>query len=211
MASGTGIEVDVPRSYRTLEASAARVRSVLVPHLGNLDKIPSIALFENLDNWLVEVDGRRIRLTYEVQDLLPGVEAQARYIKERDRMSIVLSEDTYRGLAREVPHDRFSLAHEIGHAVLHSTELVRMAELPHGVPALLRGEQSNHDSCRDSEWQANAFAAALLMPAIGIAELERRGYTSLSLAVQGTFGVSPKAANIRIKVFQDRRNQLLNL
>jgi hypothetical protein len=211
MRSGTGIEVDRSQSYLSTERAAATARRILVPGVNETDKIPSVTIFENLDNWVVNVDGRSIRLTYEVQPLLPGVEAQSRYVKERGRMSIVLSEKTYMGLLDEKPHDRFSMAHEIGHVVLHSTELVRMAELPHFVPALSRRKESNHSSYRDSEWQANAFAAALLSPARGVVALEASHPWGLEEAVAEQFGVSLTASHIRVGIVRGRRNSLLSI
>ena len=50
----------------------------------------------------------------------------------------------------------------------------------------------------DSEWQANAFAAALLMPAVGVRALEEKfGYLSDDL-IADHFHVSLEAAGYRI-------------
>ena len=82
---------------------------------------------------------------------------------------------------------RFTLAHEFGHMVLHNSEV-------QGFPRAISRE-SNHKPFRDSEWQADAFAAELMMPA------ERaRGLSAEEIARR--FGVSLQAARIRESVLK---------
>jgi len=52
----------------------------------------------------------------------------------------------------------------------------------------------------DPEWQANAFAAAVLMPTSGMQSLQRRfkERSAFVMKVMETFGVSYSAANYRI-------------
>ncbi|MGE4313960.1 MAG: ImmA/IrrE family metallo-endopeptidase [Pseudobdellovibrionaceae bacterium] len=88
---------------------------------------------------------------------------------------------------------RFTIAHEIAHAVLH----------PHLIgdgitdDALLRSGLSN-----SVEAQANSLAADILMPWEKLNECLERGITSLDNLAE-MFGVSKQAMAIRIGVPQD--------
>lgn len=83
---------------------------------------------------------------------------------------------------------RFTMAHEFGHLVLHS-----------GIP-LHRSFETGMKPYLNSEWQADEFAGVLLIPT-----------TLLSMdnsieANSELFGVSPKAAGVRINNIR-RRNE----
>lgn len=79
-----------------------------------------------------------------------------------DRHLIRLREDVYDQAASGDPFSRMTVAHEVGHLFEHE-----------GVPrALARREASRSiPAYKSSEWQANAFAGALLMPACKIVDL----------------------------------------
>lgn len=62
-----------------------------------------------------------------------------------------------------VYRQRFTLAHEIGHIVLHSYELTKGAHVDKTITMLRRNSESSKGSVL-IEVQANRFAAALLMP-----------------------------------------------
>lgn len=65
---------------------------------------------------------------------------------------IIFRETIYEDLRREEPEARFTAAHEIGHALLHS-------KAPMGYAF-----RSDYIEQTDPEWQADQFAAAFLMP-----------------------------------------------
>ena len=68
---------------------------------------------------------------------------------------IRLREDIYLGANRGNGRDRFTIAHEIGHLLLHQNNNVSLYRLePH----------TRLKPYEDPEWQANAFAGELLMP-----------------------------------------------
>src|SRR5690606_39240987 len=67
---------------------------------------------------------------------------------------IVLREDVYEGMCRGVGRDRFTAAHEVGHYLMHRDVPIRFH----------RAEGTRLKAFVDSEWQANRFAGALLMP-----------------------------------------------
>ncbi|WP_293824459.1 ImmA/IrrE family metallo-endopeptidase [uncultured Parolsenella sp.] len=79
-----------------------------------------------------------------------------------DRHLVRLREDVYDGAVAGDPFSRMTAAHEIGPLFEHE-----------GIPlALMRKEASRSvPAYKSSEWQANAFAGALLMPACKIVGL----------------------------------------
>lgn len=97
-------------------------------------------------------------------------------------MELYIREDTYCNAANGVPRDRFTLAHELGHLILHQNAPQQYAST--------RSIISNHHYTEDAEWQANEFAAMFLIdrtnkPAIQTPRL-----------IAETFGVSFEVAGI---------------
>ena len=209
-----GYRAGQPLSYGKIERAAEHVRSIIAAGVAVNEPLPGIALFESLDQHWVSLGRKNIAISYAVEDLQRGVEAQARYDTDRKEIEICLSRPTYEALEREYPASRyarakFSLYHEIGHTVLHTDKLVELSTMPHHRAALLRGEKRNHEVFMDTEWQANAFAAALQVPAHGLRLLEEEiGELSPELIMQ-RFRISRAAADVRLKLFLERRAQLL--
>lgn len=74
---------------------------------------------------------------------------------------MVIREDTYNAACQENPFARLTIAHEAAHQLKHEGILPRFARrATRDIPAY-----------RSSEWQANALAGALLMPADKICNL----------------------------------------
>lgn len=72
-----------------------------------------------------------------------------------EQSKIVVREDVYNRAADGVPRDRFTIAHEIGHFIMHKP----------GKIVLARGrKKENIPAFKNPEWQANTFAAELLAP-----------------------------------------------
>ena len=98
-----------------------------------------------------------------------------------ERKSICISQEIYDKACENDPQARFTIAHELGHIFLdHKRDAVFArnnvnAEIP---------------AYRDSEWQADTFAAELLMPA----ELARG---KRAKEMEALFGVSASAAQAR--------------
>lgn len=80
--------------------------------------------------------------------------------------------------------DRFTIAHELGHYLLHSRQ--------GAIPLVAARSGSNR-----AEWEANWFAAGFLMPAREFAAAFRSGKRVFELA--SAFAVSEAAAAVRIK------------
>ncbi|KQN15613.1 ImmA/IrrE family metallo-endopeptidase [Sphingomonas sp. Leaf28] len=104
------------------------------------------------------------------------------YVEAPDEFKIILPAHT--GRAR----DRFTIAHELGHYVLHY--LWDPTRVGGRMMALRRGSDR-------LEWEANWFAAAFLMPAATFADAWKSGLDTGSIAQQ--FGVSAQAAELRAK------------
>lgn len=194
-------------SYRAIEGKASKLREAL--GFRTTDAVPGIELFERLGHCNIIVSRQKIPLSYAVNDLPEGIEALTMYDKTRQQIIVVLSPDTYDLLECEQPRARFSLCHEIAHAVLHPRELMRFSEIPHKKAALFRGEAPDHPVYRDTEWQAHSFAASFLMPAKGIERLEEKhGVRAKNLLTQH-FKVSSAAANLRWRIYSERKQELL--
>lgn len=104
------------------------------------------------------------------------------YVEAPDDFRIILPAHT--GRAR----DRFTIAHELGHYVLHY--LWNPEKVGRRMMALRRGSER-------IEWEANWFAAAFLMPAASFKQAFMA--TSDIGAIAKTFGVSVQAAELRAK------------
>lgn len=68
---------------------------------------------------------------------------------------INIRESIYLGACNDIGRDRFTLAHEVAHALLLSKNKVFLRRSFDGQPAL---------PCVDPEWQASCYAGELLMP-----------------------------------------------
>lgn len=102
-----------------------------------------------------------------------------------DRMKMYIRNDIYERLHQDDARARFTIAHEIGHFVLHDEV------------ALTRSSQSKHEPFRDSEWQADCFAAELLAPIEACKE-----YLKIE-DIMNNFGISYSCALIR---FNETKN-----
>jgi hypothetical protein len=196
--------------HAAIERLARQVRRRLLPNLLVAQALPGIKLFEWLDDHSVRVGGRQVRLNYEVGELPGSVAGEACYFRKSDTFIVKLSRETYHALCRDDPRARFSLAHELGHIYLHARMLMRMARIPHTAAALLRATEPPYPVFWDTEWQADSFAAALLMPAEALEELFNHNPSSLMVHhVRAWFNVSSQAARIRCENFLKRRDELL--
>lgn len=100
---------------------------------------------------------------------------------------IALREDVYDRAVVGIPRDRFTIAHEIAHYLLHNPKTVSFARTTghERVPPYL-----------DPEWQANAFAGELLAPPHLIKEM------SSIAEIETRCGVSRKVAEIQLKIMK---------
>lgn len=95
---------------------------------------------------------------------------------------LVIREEVYRRACDGIGRDRFTLAHEVGHYLLHSDQAVLQRISP----------DTPLQTYRDPEWQANTFASEFLAPydeIIGMTEMQ----------VCQLYGLSMAAARIAVK------------
>lgn len=98
------------------------------------------------------------------QNRLPHAEGETFPNRNGKSVEIVLREDAYDALERGGPLEnraRATLAHEVGHAVLHVPALRRIGASPVG---FRRVDSRQIPAYESSEWQAWVFAGALLAP-----------------------------------------------
>ena len=132
------------RSRDELRQYANGIREVL-----GLAKHPYFPVVEFLEHVLSEIipEFEYRYLTYEEMGDKHGVTYP-------DKQIICIREDVYDRAYAGMGRDRFTIAHEIGHLLLHSGEV----SMPRYNPG------TKIPAYKDSEWQANAFAGELLMP-----------------------------------------------
>lgn len=90
-----------------------------------------------------------------------------------------------------VLRDNFTIAHELGHKLLHWPRVKKMHD-GDGMRATRRVDNSNQDLVR-CEWEANWFASAFLMPAKAFKIAYHDDVAS------ETFGVTSAAVEVRAK------------
>lgn len=102
-----------------------------------------------------------------------------------DENTVYIREDVYDRAISGKGRDRLTIAHEIGHLLLHKNiGLARKSSITGRIPIY-----------RDSEWQANAFAGELL-----IYHKQVGNYRTIN-DIANAFGVSEKAAGTQVRAF----------
>jgi hypothetical protein len=132
-----------PMSYVKLEDVADRLRPLL----------PTVASSggNRIDAWrTLEITLRKAGYEYRSEEIASLDDCAAFTIPER--RLIVLREDVYDGVTEENVFSRSTVIHELSHIVLE-----------HAV-TLQRGPVGQHRFFEDSEWQAKALTAAIMMP-----------------------------------------------
>lgn len=205
----SGYKADQGLNYATIEQVMKTVRAVLSPNTRPHEPLNMLWIFERLHEHTVSVTNRNVRLSWGVEQLPKGVEGRCKYDEENDEIVVELSPETYEALEIGQPRAVTTVGHEIAHSFFHAEQLVRISQIPHVQMALARVAGPLHRHYEDTEWQANAGAAALTMPAAGLQYLERQHGVLTASIVQKTYGVSASAATNRLKCFTERRIALL--
>ena len=163
-----------PKSKELIRNTAKSVREIF--HLGN-KKINMIKFIEFI--LPVVMPG----FYYEIIQKEYMGEDEARTYP--DKKLIQIRSDVYDEAIRGGGRSQFTLAHELGHLVMH-------AGLEKS-PSYARNKQS-HEIYEDSEWQADKFAAEFLMPWNEVKKCQ-----SVDEIVE-KFCVSKKAANYTLSL-----------
>lgn len=170
----SGVSLDVPgRSTAQIGEIAAQVRGSF---RWVADRFPIVQVLE------FGIPTLWPDYTFEVFEVaeMPGEHG----LTYPDEKRVVIRQDVYEGALAGNGRDRFTCAHELGHLLMHANlgfaRHVRRGDVP---------------AYRDSEWQANTFAGALLIPK----EAVSRGETPHSVSER--FGVSLDAASVTLKKY----------
>jgi Zn-dependent peptidase ImmA (M78 family) len=202
-----GVRADVSQSYRKLEKIAEGIRESL--GYQPTEAIKPLKLFEDLHKVSTTTrSGKLIPLDTGVI-ALEDSEGYTRYDRSNNIMEVLASEQTYLKLENRHPRAAYFIAHELGHCVLHTDQLVRLAQLPTAQQAAFHRGRADHKSFQDTEWQANALASALLMPARGIRAMESEFALVTASMIADQFSVSLEAAGYRVDLYQRRKSELL--
>lgn len=194
-----GIQADCKMSYYSIEQAAAKLRELL--ELGPMDRFDAKRFFNDVlpDSTVVCRTGT-VTLREAVEDC--SQEGMTRWNADSGVIEVVLSGETYEQLQRGHVRARSTVGHELGHAYLHTDQIIRLAGMSLTSQVAFHRERNSHQACQDTEWQANAFAAALLMPAAGIERLFNRLSRHSESEIAETFGVSIESASYRISTFE---------
>lgn len=95
--------------------------------------------------------------------------------------TIFIREDVYENALKGNGRDRFTIAHELGHYLMHTSDDI-----------VFTRNSEKLKPYEDSEWQANTFASELLMPNYLITEKDT------VFTLMNRFGVSSSAARVRL-------------
>lgn len=162
-----------------IRMSADNVREIL--EIGDAPQVMDIGL-------LLDLLSVKYSITYDVLDAdeMPHPDVEACWDPESITMHI--RSDVYEKACRDDGRARFTVMHELGHALLgHRRTINRACEVPTKV-------------YEDSEWQANQFAAEFLMPLNVIRGLGLNTASKIELH----FNVSGQAAQRRYSQLSKR-------
>jgi Zn-dependent peptidase ImmA (M78 family) len=165
-----------PSSRSAIRELANSIRKVA----GVYDE-PYFPVMELLEWGLPELDP-----LFTLEILAPGVMKNEYAVTYPEKHLIRIQEDVYERAVSGSGRDRFTIAHEIGHYIMHKPGSIALAR-SHNFEKI--------PSFKSPEWQANTFAGELLAPPHIIHGLSIR-------EVAMSCGVSLEAASIQLKNIQ---------
>jgi len=180
--SGQSFEVP-PLSRDRIRSAARQLRNIRCALAGSDADEPYFPIIEFLD---VELPKHLDGFVLEIWDIdsMRREYGEAHAMTYPEDQLIQVRDDIYEGAAAGQGRDRSTLAHELGHVVLHNKQGLARRIADASVPTY-----------RQSEWQAKAFAGELLVSADHIYRC------SSVLDVPDMFGVSFDAAEVQWSAF----------
>jgi len=170
------------------EAIALDVRAQLAPRLSALEPVPLATLASPR---AIETTSGSLLVRASTSGSVPH-HVWGMTTFEPGRAWIWLTREAWPELALGVPRTRWSVAHELGHVVLHGEELEGLDE---------RAEVEHHARL---EAEANRFAAHLLVPDAALKRLGANASTTALDVIAKRFGVSTLAAGRRLEEWSMR-------
>jgi len=195
-----------PLSAAAIENYVERYLAGYIPqHL----TAPRRLMMEDMERAVWNSHGCKIVLVEEY--FLESIEAQTNFLENR----IEITEKFMIDFENEHPRNRYTLAHEVGHVILHSKVAMQLASL-----AARRNTQRPIKTYENGEWQAEHAAGVLLMPAVTLLPLLCALYEGgcsdgeIVWETKGTYGVSVRAAEARIRAIlklnmEKKRNEII--
>lgn len=166
-----------PRSAASIELAAQGLRQATETNQSEF--FPIVPLYDLLHEL---VDGA----SYDVRDHDEmGDNFGLTLLQKKE---ILIRSDVFEAACRGDGFGRFTMCHELGHLLLHDGVVLQRSY----------GESPIYTS---SEWQADMFAGALLMP-VSMVDLE-----ASPEALMKAFGVSRSAAQVRLKQLNQRKTK----
>lgn len=137
-----------PLSRKAIREMANKLRSYF--EISEEVPFPVIEFLE-----LLASDGESLNYMIVADNELKGCYAKTL----PDKNLILIKECVYNGACDGNPRDRFTIAHELGHFLLHDGNSISFARSDEKIKAY-----------QNPEWQANTFAAELLLPSTAIVD-----------------------------------------
>ena len=131
---------------------------------------------------------RFLEQVYQKFIIVEDEELPDAYAKTLPTGEIIIRRSVYERACAGSGRDRFTIAHELGHCFLHLDQI-----------SMARAATSADKNYNNSEWQANEFAAQLLMPF----SLVKDNYCLSDEELAERFGVSRECAKYRKKKLND--------
>jgi len=165
-----------PRSRREIESQASILRRAFSKKESSL----FFPLMPFLEHFLYElIPG----FSWDVRDD-GSLDEKARALTLPEKKIILIEDSVYNGAVRGIGKDRMTVAHEIGHLLLHQS-----------VPYAKKYDLNPIKTYESSEWQADVFAGELLAP---ICLISGKGI----IEIAEDFGVSPSAAKAQLNALK---------
>lgn len=164
-----------PRSKAKIDSISKAVRMLLpdcVDTHGAFDVVAAVERFN---------DGQSFSIVDD-QDLPAQV-----YALTDSNGCVSIKQSVYDAASYGDPRHRFTLAHELGHAIMHKGQI-----------GFARAAREDTKIYKNSEWQANEFAGRLLMPDESLRRYQSYGITWLC----ETFGISKQCLEHRLRHLQ---------
>ena len=137
----TGIRADRKQSYRTIEQMATQLRKMLSLNL--LDRFEGLKFFEEvIPEMTVECNSGKIPLCEAVDEF--EEEGRTKWDASARRIEIALSGGTYSMLREGHPRATYTLAHEVGHACMHTDQVIRLGDMSISSQMALHRNRNQH-------------------------------------------------------------------
>lgn len=166
--------------YKASPLSRNDIRSFVkyIKHLTHLEDVmyfPIVSFLENVMPLLIP--------NFQLE-IVPVIEMGNKHGETYPRKNLIrIREDVYLRAVEGSGRDRLTIAHEIGHLLMHDEDCVALCRL---------APDEKLKPFEDPEWQANAFGGELLASSYLIKGMTVR-------QIQEKFGVSADAANVQLK------------